>query len=442
MSKSVAEMYYHEIADGWKNTISGIGSAKDKGSYNEVGDARLLHPQELTNVWMGEGLGKRIITSVADDMVLPGFTIKNDTDNDILDRMTELGFDAILNEATYWARLFGGALVVMDTSDDEDDLSDELPDSGFEVLGLRLFDATMVDIGQATKNVDPTDRHFGEPEIFVVQKEGGGGQFEVHRSRCLFFKGAPIPQNSYAFSDENTRFWGVSALQGIFEEIGRAGISNKAVADLLQELSIGKFKMGNLGEILMENDGTRLYNRMDAIALCKSTIHMVLLGNDEEFTRDTLNLAGVPDVMDKVMMVVSTVSGIPKVKLTGEQEGGLGNGDNPGMDTYYSRVEANRKQFLRTPINYLARAINVELAVIPEGDPIIVDFNPARKPSPDKVADTFLKFMQAAEIAIQNGILHPDEVRQAFKQDGLPSNITPSDDYDTAVGTPKEGDDA
>ena len=57
-----------DIHDGWENLLAGLGRKQDKTTYSRVGLKHLLDDIELTAVWYGEGMGKKIITVVADDM--------------------------------------------------------------------------------------------------------------------------------------------------------------------------------------------------------------------------------------------------------------------------------------------------------------------------------------------------------------------------------------
>ena len=76
--------------DGWVNMLAGLSRASDKTTRTYFGAFEILDDEELTRMWMGEGIGKKIVSSVADDMTRKWFTVSEDSDNMISKELVRL----------------------------------------------------------------------------------------------------------------------------------------------------------------------------------------------------------------------------------------------------------------------------------------------------------------------------------------------------------------
>jgi phage-related protein (TIGR01555 family) len=429
---------FYEIQDAWGNVMAGLDKYADKTKYSEIAYKNLLTDRVLTNAWYGEGMSRKIITVVADDMTRAGFTISGDEENVILDELRDLNLYALLNEAMYWARLYAGSIIVADFEGDSSDLEEPLPDNPGKVVKLRLYDRTQVRIETQYLYGDESP-NAGEPEKFVITPVLGGvsgegmnsAQFTVHESRCAWFKGEPLPKNATASNDINRYFWGSSALQAIIDDVAALGTTNQSLANVMLEMVIGKLKLGNLGEILAENNSKALYDRMEVINVQKSVINMLLLGSDEEFSRDQVSLTNVPEVVDRMYIRVSASSNIPMTKLTGQQQSGLSNNDNASLQNYYTDIEAKQRRDMYHPLTRIVSWVNSDVKILPADKPIVIEFNPVWEPPASEKVKLMSDWMNAMEKAITLGIVTAEEVRQStFGSGRTVFNITLMDEAD------------
>ncbi|MCK5236525.1 MAG: DUF1073 domain-containing protein [Deltaproteobacteria bacterium] len=402
---------YFSIQDGWSNLLAGFGKQQDKTMHTMPTTEVLIPAPYLTNIWYGDGLGTKVVKVVADDMTRAGFTVKEDDDNKILDKLRTLEINNLSTEAMYWARLYGGALIVADI-ENSGDLEQPVPTTAGEVVKLRVYDKTMVRI--ETRHLYGEDSpNMGEPEIFMVTPPGdlGQGQFPVHESRCAWIKGEPLPKNAFGRENIDDRFWGASALQVLIDDVKNLGTTHQGLANLMMELSIGKLKLGNMAELLAENNSKKFYDRMEIINMQKSLINMLLLGQDEEFTREHARMAGISEVVDKMYMRLQASSNIPKTKLTGEQQSGLSNNDNSSLQSYYTDVETKQLRQLFKPLSRLAHLVNYDEDVFSDDDIPIIEFNPVWEPTAAQKVELMEKWANAMEKFYDMGVLSPEEIR-------------------------------
>jgi phage-related protein (TIGR01555 family) len=401
--------------DGWVNLLSGLGKRfVDKSQETSFGDFPILSSNELTAMWVGEGVGKRIVSVVADDILRAGFEITGDDDGYLMKELKRLKVNAKINEAICWTRLYGGALVVVMVRDGGK-LSEPIGSRISEVESLRVYPITRVPISAMDICEDPESRHFEEIEIFPITKLSGE-IFQVHSSRCLVFKGEVVPP------DGNLpwvmRYWGMSCIQPIYDQLRTFGGTFQSVASLMQEFIIGVYKLSNLAEIVSENNVDAVYNRMEIIHASKSMLNAILIGEDEDFRRDVAGLAGLPEVLDKFIMLLSGVSGIPVSRLFGQQSGGLNNKGEADTRNYYDMVMAAQDNLLHDPLLALCQMVNKGIPKPISKDALAITFNPVWEPSQAELIDMRNKQANTDSLYIQSGVLSPQEVAEGRFEGG------------------------
>jgi phage-related protein (TIGR01555 family) len=413
-------------SDGWYNILAGLGKRSDKAQRGIYREYTYLDDKELHNLWMGEGLAKKIVSVVADDMTRNWFSVSEDPDGKIQKELKRLNSETLVNEAIKWARLFRGSLIVMGANDGRD-LEEPLAMKNVKTIDwLKVYPAPRIQILQTDIVTDPSSPWFEDVEIYPVQKLNGD-YFKVHHSRCLVFRGDPVPHISSGTIDFQTLYWGSSILQAVWDRLRNYSQIEHSVANLMLEVIIGVYKLSGLAEILAEGDVDAVYNRLEIINASKSLINGVLLGENEDFLRNTANLTGIPETIDRFMMNLSAVAEIPVTRLFGRSPAGenaTGEGD---LRTYYDMVDSKQNTWLKPPLQYLVKIISGY--VKGEAEPGI-DFNPVWEPTQKETIEMRDKQSQTDERYINTGVLDTDEVRASRFEHGY--------SFDTSV-EPREG---
>lgn len=399
--------------DGWKNIISGIGmEGIDKSVSTEVGVAKYLTEQDLVELYKGDGISSRAVNIVADDMIRNGWEIPNDKDGKLYTAQQKLGLLPLLGKALRWARLFGGSLAVMMFEGGGSLASPLEPYKGARSAKLRsvkVYQRNRILLNQEDIGRDPSSPYFEEYEYFTVMKKGGE-TYRVHASRCLVFRGIPNPDTSFNVNQDD-EFWGMSCLQPAWDAISSLGATLGVIPTLTAEFSIGVFTLSNLEQILAENDTKAIYDRMTIMAACKSSLNAVILGKEETFTRNTLNFSGLPEIMDRLFMMVSGVFGIPVTRLFGRSAAGqnaTGEGDSTN---YFDMVAALQILDLQAPLTRVVHFINSGLGSPVAEDDISIEFLPVWQPSQLQLVEMKARQSSADQIYLETGVLSADEVR-------------------------------
>jgi len=97
-------------ADGYIDTAKKIGQ---RVSGNTGFALNLVDDKTVASIYVGNGLAKRYIDLIVDDMVRQWISIPEDTDGKILNYLKKLNAKKEFKNALRCSKLFGGALVFM-----------------------------------------------------------------------------------------------------------------------------------------------------------------------------------------------------------------------------------------------------------------------------------------------------------------------------------------
>ena len=413
--------------DGWVNILAGLGGKGDKTKATDFGSFEYIQDTELTRMWMGEGLGKKIVSVVADDMTRAWITIDGDPENKIMKELSRINAKQVINKAVKWARLYRGSVVVIGYNDGQ---PLDQPVNWARVKGIdwiKEYPGPRVVNVQADLVTDPTSPYFEDFIYFKVYRTDGQ-IINAHRSRCLVFKGEPVPHLLHGVNFYYL-YWGSSVLQSVLQQIKDLGSTTQGVANLMYEVVIGKYKLSNLAEILSSNNTEAIYNRMEIINASKSIINGVLLGEGEEYSRDVVNLAGIPETMDRFMMLLSATSDIPMTRLFGRSPAGMNSTGESDVRNYYDMVASKQEVMLLNSLEQLVKGINTYIKV--GGEPT-VKFNSIWQPTQQETVTMRKTQADTDKTYVDMGVLDAEEVRTSRFKAGYNIETTLMDDSELA----------
>lgn len=415
-----------ERKDGWMNLFTGLGTRADKTKSTRAVPTGFLADAEKEIIYADDGLGARVVDLLPEDMMKQGWHYVFENEKEGFDNYSkiynhvfkEIRANYKITQALKWARLYGGALILLGVYDGEslDQPLNLNKIKNFE--NLKIIPRNNVMYGTMEFQMNPELPHYGQVEYYPVTFYTGR-QYQmqrVHYSRVIEIKGIEIPSSEASLIPMEFRYWGLSVFQRIQDRLKELGSSFSSLANLLNELTIGKYKYKDLAQIMASDEGGELVQkRLQAMDLMKSVFHSVLLDTDESFERDTLSFSGVSDVMYQFMMMTSAATGYPMTKLFGISPGGLNSTGEADMYQYYDMVKAKQETELLPIIERLVKIIS-EWQNIPE--PEIV-FNPLEQMTEKeqaeleaKKADSEYKKMQTYQGYIDMGIMSPEIVEE------------------------------
>ena len=374
------------------------------------------------------------------------------------ERLDDLDFEDAFATAEKWARLYGGALVVM-LVDDGRGLEQPLDWNNVRSIEeLRVYERPLVQFDYSTmyqyRLADPLNkgRKVGEPEWYYVSSIYGS--FAVHRSRCLVFRNGKLPERTM---NANHRYWGIPEYDRIKRELRECTTSHGDGVKLLERSVQAIYKMKNLANKLATDTGEdEVLKRLQVIDMARGILNSIAIDNDgEEYRYENLSLAGVKEVIDSTCNMLSAVTKIPQTILFGRSPAGMNSTGESDFENYYNMVEniqkQNMKKNARTVVDLILKQGIVEGALTKEPKyktkfAALWSLSEAEQAGVDKTkADTDLVKAQTEQLYMDTNVLDATEVRNALAKDGrydLDEVISdnelelPEDTFDIGVDTP------
>jgi phage-related protein (TIGR01555 family) len=415
--------------DGWNNVLSGMGTSRDKRRYTSFSASTLLDSAFLTNMYMGDGLVARIVDTFADDMTREWGYAKNDpmikkTGRGVIEAgLDKLDAQTYINQCVKWERLFGGALLYIGAMDGNEPSSPLNLEGIKSIEYLKVIDLPNILTYDCVFNEDLKSPNFGKIDLYAVQISVNNiwQKVYLHSSRCIPFFGRKVPESAKSISDDQ-KYWGISEVQPIWEYLRDFTSAFGAVSDILLEFIIGKYKFSDLDEILSKGNEDRLKTRVKAMDMTKSVLHSVLLGTDEEYTRDSATVTGIADLLDRFMMNLSAVTQYPVTKLFGRSPAGMNATGENDLKNYYDAVRSQQKsntRYIQNLINMVASMNNLKGEYPWIWNPLF-QLNEEQQANVARIeAETSRTLADADQRMIVEGVLLPEEVYKMRFEDAL-----------------------
>ena len=386
------------------------------------GSGMLIPDYDLAEKYQYNGLFSKIIDRPAEEALKHGieYNISDQTLADFLDdALDRLDWEEKATTAIRWARLFGGAVIVM-LLDDGRGLEEPVNWQDIRsVEELRVYERAIV-------QPDPNCYLTGKAEYFDISSTYGGF-FRVHRSRCLVFKNGSLPE--YA-APQQYFYWGLPEYVRIRRDLSIALHTHQSAANMIDKSVQPVYKQRGLQSTLAGPDGDdQVLKRLQVLDASRGMLNSVAVDMDgEDYSFQTFQLSGASEILESTYSLLSAVTCIPQTILFGRSPSGENATGESDLENYYNFVEGIQKRMLKKNIRTLLKAV-VQAGVydgsIAESQTIKPTFKPLWSLSEAEQATVELSKAQRAQATAQTAqlyidmqVLQPDEVRQALARDG------------------------
>lgn len=390
---------------------------------SSIYDSGMLIPDyDLAEKYQYNGLFSKIIDRPAEEALKHGieYNISDQTLAGFLDdALDRLDWEEKATTAIRWARLFGGAVIVM-LLDDGRGLEEPVNWQDIRsVEELRVYERAIV-------QPDPNCYLTGKAEYFDISSTYGGF-FRVHRSRCLVFKNGSLPE--YA-APQQYFYWGLPEYVRIRRDLSIALHTHQSAANMIDKSVQPVYKQRGLQSTLAGPDGDdKTLKRLLVLDASRGMMNSVAIDMDgEDYSFQTFQLSGASEILESTYSLLSAVTCIPQTILFGRSPSGENATGESDLENYYNFVEGIQKRMLKKNIRTLLKAV-VQAGVydgsIAESQTIKPTFKPLWSLSEAEQATVELSKAQRAQATAQTAqlyidmqVLQPDEVRQALARDG------------------------
>lgn len=426
--------------DGLTNVVTGLGTNQSKRNANKWSYGLLNDWQQLDAAYQTNWIARQIVDVPAQDMVREWRRIKSVKAEEIERAEKQFKLKQQVGQALSWARLFGGAGILMLTNQDLTQPLDITKIKQGDLKRFIVFDRhEMNGVMMNTWNV--LAPNYLQPEVFTIQ----GGQVNIHWTHFARFMGEMLPRRQLA----QTQGWGDSVLRVCMEEINDAIAAKGGIAELMTEANIDIIKRDGLSEELASDQDDEIIKRYEMFSMMKSVIHMALLDENETFDRKTLQLSGVSQTLEVMMKWVVGAARMPASKLFGDAATGLNNNGEGDLKLYYDDIRAVQDLSLSDPLALLDEVlIRSTLGGVPDDFDYV--WNPLAQENPVEAAQSGLIRAQTDQIYLDSGVIMRSQVQRELQadekyqfEDGAIDALEALEDptmFDEPVEEPESGD--
>ncbi|MFC3227349.1 anti-CBASS protein Acb1 family protein [Marinibaculum pumilum] len=397
--------------DGWANLLTRMGTRGDRMTRtSHSSTVRRLDRTELSAIYRSDGIGRRIIDIVAQEGTREWIEVEGDAEGELVYVLDQLKAKHHCRDLWRWARLYGGAVMVIGV-DDGMEFDQPINTAAVRrVEFLRVYDRHRVTWTEQDLGRDPMRSTYGEPEVYTIQPYTIGTPYRVHADRVIVMQGAAIPEEERV----RNQGWGDSELQPVYEALRTFGTGYSASANILTDFVQTVLSVKNLSELIAGGQDELVQKRLHLIDMSRSVLNTILLDADEQYAKQASSVAGLADLLDRFGGLLSGVTGIPQTKLLGRSPAGLNATGDADIRNFYDEIRDEQEDRLLPALNRLKDLIVASREGPWRGaepaDGLAITFRPLWQMTQEQEATYRLNVAQADKIYLETGVVDPSEV--------------------------------
>ena len=346
--------------DIYTNPFSGFGGSNDVLQRTRFALGPIMDKATVEAMFRFDWAARKVVNIIPEDGTRKWIDFTSD-DTDVVKKVNEamvfFGLRKLFKKAAIYARIYGGAIILIGA---DDGLDPKLPlnmGNIKEIKFFNIFDRYRLRIDSIY--TDPLHPKFGEPKLYTVQPGNRFGRttnsehIQVHESRVVRFDGTEVAEDSKQGNDG----WGDSIYVATGEPLKRFGTSMQAGGTLIQDFITKVLKMEGLGDLLGTDEGVKkLQARIEFLLASSSMSGVTLTGSDEEYSKIQTPIAGLVKLFEVYEEELSASSSVPRARFFSQQLGTLAGADETTR-AYYDFVLGWQEDVLRDPLTYVTTLI-------------------------------------------------------------------------------------
>ena len=328
----------------------------------------------LTYMYKTHGVIQTAIEMPVLDALRGGIEIKsNQLDaNDIkelLDFFEDKDLFQMIVETATWARLFGGAGLIVNIMD-QDPAKPLKPRKSS--ADIQFYAANRWEFGQGYRATTREELGLMPAQNFTARFADTYEFYgkTVDRSHVFDIAGKAPP----SLIRWQLQGWGMAEIERMVEDFNAYIKTKNVLYELLNEAKLDVYGIEGLNDSLMSQDGTaKIVNRVQKANQIKAFNNALIIDRLDEFQQKQITFNGLADVMRENRIGIASALRMPFSKLFGTTAGGggLANSGQDDLENYNAMVESEVRQRLRPIVRKLMKLVCIHLF----GNEYDVDFS-------------------------------------------------------------------
>ncbi len=392
------------MADGLVNLATGLGTPQSKRAHAHWQfEGLTLNWAQYEAAYQSSWLAKNIVDTIPSDITREWRELKCDDADKIRIEEDRTGLVNAVRDAYRWARLYGGAGIVMITDQPLDKpLNVERLGRG-SLKNLVVLDRWYLG-GVDAQVLDVMSPDFMLPSEYWI---GNAKNVRVHPSHIVRFIGEHLPPRM-RFMNQG---WGDSSLRVALEPIEDLVASIGGVGESLQEFNVDVVKREDLFNDLTTDQGDAIQKRFEQFRLMKSIIHLAVLDGSEEFDRKNVQYSGIDSLLEKQMQMIAGACHTPMTKLFGMSPGGLNSTGDSDLRNYNDYLRSMQNEVLDPALKKLDEVL-VRSAIGRFPEDFNYEWKPLTTPSPLDLATANKTQADADAAYLDAGVITVSQIQR------------------------------
>lgn len=369
-------MKAESVADAIVNSVSGMGTARDKTTYNQYVEENLLDPTEIETLYAFSDLAQTICDKPVEDALREGFSIKRANSTPEKDReltrrillkwkLLQKGENRFMRGAI-WGRAFGGGGIILGVRG-AGALETELDDH--DVTGVEFikdFDRQQM-MANGWYADGRVKTYLYTPVIQGTATDGAAAQpVTIHESRVMLFPGARTTHNRR----RENQGWDLSILQRVVGVLTSFDAMWRSTDAMFADASQAVFHLQGLIQSLGEDTGKNDVSvRLSLMDLWRSVQKAVVLdaGDENGDGREDFDviersaLGSIDGVQNNYFVRLAAAARMPLTVLLGMAPAGMDATGESDMVLYFGTIDVYRQQVLADRIMRIIRFLVQEI---------------------------------------------------------------------------------
>lgn len=396
--------------DGWMNIITGLGvRGRDKNLATVFRMCYKFSVAQLDDIYRADGMTRRVIDLVAEEMVRQGWEIEGEGNKEVQSKLEVMKIPSVMMDMIRWARLYGGSLGVIGIVDGRN-LDKPVDYKNIQSINwIHVFDRYSVSSANGTIDTDLDSPNYGKPLMYLVTDSRCGYTFEVHWTRTIRCDWNELTPRWVRDNDT----WGDPLMQTIYEELKNYSSAFANCGVIMQDFVNYVMKIPGLAQLLASGCDNEVMNRINILNMAKSSLNTMVIDGEEIYEKVSTSIMGIPDLLDRFMLALSAVTGIPITLLFGRAPAGLNATGESDIRNFYDMIKQKQEGKLRPMLEYVIKLIYLQQGdffkgLEPENWKLI--FEPLWQNTDEQESVIRRTVAETDAIYIDRGVLEPTEV--------------------------------
>ena len=396
--------------DGFVNLLKGLGTAeKDtrvQTNYQETKRISRLWSM-LDDLYATNSLAAKVIDIPINDAFREGRLLDIEDANK-RDEVEELyiDIDTKINLALKYADVFGGAVLVVVSKDDE--LSKPITNmTKGDLVNVAVLDASQ--LVPQTLDRNPLSKNYNKPTSYLITNT----TVNIHPSRVYYVDGV----NTTNRERERNNGLGSSKYERMYYNIQDAIQTNVSIRNLVEQSNIDVVKIDGMNDAVASNAEDVVKERLQILSQMKSMLNTIGIDAKDDY----VNIAKSFGTLDKIQMnmysLVAMAADIPVTRLVGTSADGMNATGEGDLKNYYDMVKSDIQINRMKPIyKYFDPIVTTHLFGSDEG--FNYEFNSLYQLSESEIAEIQSKQANTHAIYLDRGVVTEEAVLQELQKNG------------------------